>query len=262
MARTQNYGSRRSPRSLGQMRNKLHRILERLLLAIGVTLLVVFAAALFYRSIFSGVALAQFDQARAALIQEDAVPSVEAQGDEGVDVRLWSPMWIWDYRKGLIKKLDPPMAVLRLDRLRIRVPVFEGTGGLALNRGAGWIPGTARPGEAGDSNIGIAGHRDGFFRGFKDVAMGDAVQLSTPGVVSRYAVDSIEIVDPDQVGVLRPRGMASLTLVTCYPFYFIGEAPRRFIVHATLQQQVGVRESQGSSPYTRTVQFSAKERRR
>jgi sortase A len=222
------------------MRKKLHRILDRLLLAAGVTLLVVFAAALVYRSILSRVALAQFDQAQAALTQRGAEPNVEVQGHAGVEVRLWSRNRIGDYRKSLFMKIDPPLAVLRLDRLRIRVPVFAGTGDLVLNRGAGWITGTARPGAAGNSNIGIAGHRDGFFRAFKNIRVGDAIELLTTGLVSRYAVSSFEIVDPDKVEVLRPRGVPSLTLVTCYPFYFLGDAPKRFIVHATLKRQVGI----------------------
>jgi sortase A len=145
----------------------------------------------------------------------------------------------------LIKK-DSPLGVLRLDRLRIRVPAFEGTDELVLNRGAGWIAETARPGDAANSNIGIAGHRDGFFRAFKDIAIGDAIELATPGVVSLYEVGSTEIVAPEDVGVLRPRGVPSLTLVTCYPFYFIGDAPQRFIVHATLNRQLGIKKLQDS----------------
>jgi sortase A len=132
------------------------------------------------------------------------------------------------------------MAVLKIAKLKLRVPVFEGTSDLILNRGVGWIEGTAKPGDAGNGNIGMAGHRDGFFRGFKDIALGDEVELSTLGSVKLYAVDSTEIVDPENVGVLRPRGVPSLTLVTCYPFYFVGDAPQRFIVHATLKRQVQV----------------------
>jgi sortase A len=76
-------------------------------------------------------------------------------------------------------------------------------------------------------------HRDGFFRSVKDIAAGDEIELSTPGTASVYVGDSTEIVTPENVGVLRPRQAPSLTLVTCYPFNFIGNAPKRFIVHAT-----------------------------
>jgi sortase A len=126
------------------------------------------------------------------------------------------------------------MAVLRIARIGIVAPVVEGTDDLSLNRGVGWISGTARPGETG--NIGIAGHRDGFFRALKDVAAGDAIELDTFFGMKTYRVDQIEIVTPDDVRVLLPRASPSLTLVTCYPFYFMGDAPQRFIVHAALQK--------------------------
>jgi sortase A len=125
-----------------------------------------------------------------------------------------------------------------LAKFNLRVPVFEGTDELALNRGVGWIAGTARPGQNG--NIGIAGHRDGFFRRLKNIGTGDAIELSTDKSRGVYTVDQIEIVNPDNVGVLRPRGVPSLTLTTCYPFYFIGDAPQRFIVHAVLKQQTEI----------------------
>jgi sortase A len=74
--------------------------------------------------------------------------------------------------------------------------------------------------------------------------LGDAVELVTPGLVSSYAVSRVEIVDPENVGVLRPGDVPSLTLVTCYPFYFLGDAPKRFIVHALRTRQVEVRKFQ------------------
>jgi sortase A len=224
--------------SVDNLRSRLLQFAERSLLAIGVMLLVAVAAAHVHRWVFSQLALKEFDQAQAALTQADPKPAVEARGNEEVDFSLWSEKRIREYRQSLLTKKDAPLAVLRIEKLRIRVPVFEGTDDLVLNRGVGWISGTARPGETGNSNIGIAGHRDGFFRGFKDIAVGDTAELSTPGAVSLYAVDNIEIVNPDTASVLRPRGVPSLTLVTCYPFYFAGDAPRRFIVHASLIRQV------------------------
>jgi len=216
------------------MRNKLHLSAERLLLAAGITLLVVVAAALVHRWMYSHLALVEFDKAQAALAQQGSKNSMGAQAEEGVDFGLWSEKRVKEYKESLSTKKDMPLGVLRVDRLNIRVPVFEGTDDLVLNRGAGWIAGTARPGNAGNGNVGIAGHRDGFFRGLKDITVGDAVELATPGLLSLYTVDSVEIVKPDNVGVLRSRDKPSLTLVTCYPFYFVGNAPRRFIVHASL----------------------------
>ena len=83
---------------------------------------------------------------------------------------------------------------------------------------------------------GIAGHRDGFFRGLKDIVPGDVLELDSFGAHGTYTVDEIEIVEPKDGAVLRPRSKPSMTLVTCYPFYFVGSAPNRFIVHASLIQ--------------------------
>jgi sortase A len=232
--------------------SKLPRFLERVFLMVGLTLLVMAAGAMVHGSLSSRRALAQFDEAQAALTQtaakgDKAAPrSATAPGDaatageDKADFSVWSEKRIREYRASLLSVKDAPMAVLKIAKLKLRVPVFEGTSDLILNRGVGWIEGTAKPGDAGNGNIGMAGHRDGFFRGFKDIALGDEVELSTLGSVKLYAVDSTEIVDPENVGVLRPRGVPSLTLVTCYPFYFVGDAPQRFIVHATLKRQVQV----------------------
>jgi sortase A len=229
------------------MKNGVSRVAERLLLTAGLALLVAVAAALVYRSTSSHTALKEFDQSQKAWTQQKPPAAALTFSDGEVDVSLWSPKRVREYKESLLIKKDAPMGVLRLERLRIRVPIFEGTDELVLDRGAGWIAGTARPGAAGDSNIGIAGHRDGFFRGLKDIAIRDKIQVSTLGVESFYAVDSTELVTPEQVEVLRRRGVPSLTLVTCYPFYFIGDAPQRFIVHATLQQQVEAGKLHGGS---------------
>jgi sortase A len=224
-----------------KMRNRIHLCAERLLLAAGMALLAVVAVALIHRSLFSHLALVEFDDLQAARLQEEIKPGMGTRAGDFTDLSLWSKTRIREYRKSLFTRKDPPLAILRIDRLRIRVPVFEGTGGVVLNSGVGWISGTGRPGGAGNVNIGIAGHRDGFFRGFKDIGVGDAVELSTAGVVSTYRVDGIKIVSLDNVGVLQPRGVPSLTLVTCYPFHFLGDAPQRFIVNATLKRQVGTK---------------------
>lgn len=80
----------------------------------------------------------------------------------------------------------------------------------------------------------IAGHRDGFFRGLKDVAVGDKIELVTLLGTETFIIDRITIVEPTDVWVLRPRSRSSLTLITCYPFYFIGSAPQRYIVQASI----------------------------
>ena len=152
------------------------------------------------------------------------------------DFKLWDEHRVQGYKESVAARPDVPLAVLRISKIDLEVPVIDGTDDLTLNHAAGRIAGTARPGEMG--NIGIAGHRDGFFRGLKDVKVGDAIELKTLEGTKTYVVDRIQIVRPDDVGVLQPRPVPSLTLVTCYPFYFIGSAPERYIVTASLTREI------------------------
>ena len=99
-------------------------------------------------------------------------------------------------------------------------------------RDRGHVEGTALPGTAG--NIAVAAHRDGFFRGLKDIKIGDQIELTTLEGQQTFVVSKLDIVDPFQVSVLDPTDEPVLTLITCYPFYFVGSAPERFIVRATL----------------------------
>jgi sortase A len=119
---------------------------------------------------------------------------------------------------------------MEIPRLPLSVVVIEGTGATTLQRAAGHIPGTALPGESG--NIGIAGHRDTFFRPLKDLRINDEIRLTTLNGIFQYEVESITIVEPDNIGVLAPSAGNVLTLVSCYPFSFVGPAPKRWIVRA------------------------------
>jgi len=202
--------------------------------AIGLVLLAVYGGGLLYRVVSSSHALSEFDEAQALSEREDPEVLVDFHADEKIDFSWWYKNSVLAYGESLQEKKGAPLAVLRFGKLHLRVPVFEGTDPWTLNRGAGWIEGTARPGAEG--NIGIAGHRDGFFHGLKDAAKGDAIELATVTRTEVYTVDQIEIVDPSDVAVLQPRAAPSLTLVTCYPFYFVGQAPQRFIVHAALSE--------------------------
>jgi sortase A len=220
---------------------------QRLLLVAGLSLLATYALVLTYRSASSHAALSSFDQALSGEpepLSEDPAAS-PPPSHEPVDFKLWSEARIRKYEESLLLEKQLPLAVLSIAKIRLRAPVFEGTDELALNRGVGRISGTAEPGEGG--NIGIAGHRDGVFRGLKDIVLGDVVELTTLREKATYVVDEIEIVGPEDVGVLRPRGSPSLTLVTCFPFYFIGDAPKRFIVHAALKQSIVAKQAQWSS---------------
>lgn len=156
---------------------------------------------------------------------------------DGLDVsvaepntELWSAKRIADYRNNLKVDAGPPLALLTIEKLQIEVPVFNGADEFNLNRGVARIEGTARIDQVG--NLGIAGHRDGFFRQLKDMAVGDDISLRTPAGLISYRVSRIDIVDPSDISVLRPTAVSTLTLVTCYPFYFVGHAPKRFVVRA------------------------------
>lgn len=124
---------------------------------------------------------------------------------------------------GLIGRIGIP-------RLALSVIVMEGTSSKTLRRAAGHIAGTALPGQPG--NIGISGHRDTFFRPLRHIERNDLITLTTMSGEYRYRVLSTSVVGPDDVAVLEPGGNEILTLVTCYPFYFVGPAPNRFIVRA------------------------------
>ena len=114
----------------------------------------------------------------------------------------------------------------------LSVPVVDNFDPDSLTRGVGHIPGTANPGGLG--NLGLAGHRDTFFRPLRNVKIGMNIDISTAAGRFRYAIDSTEIVTPEEVRVLDIGPRPEMTLITCYPFNFVGAAPRRFIVHAHL----------------------------
>jgi sortase A len=119
---------------------------------------------------------------------------------------------------------------LQVRRLQLSVMIFEGDDAGILGLGAGHIPGTALP--HGSGNIGIAAHRDTYFRPLRAIHTNDVIALKTPAGTSRYTVTETEIVRPSAIDVLSRAPGRDLTLVTCYPFFFVGSAPERFIVHA------------------------------
>jgi sortase A len=125
---------------------------------------------------------------------------------------------------GLIGRIEIP-------RVGISAIVIEGTGGRVLRRGVGHIERSAFPGEPG--NVALAAHRDTYFRDLKDVAVGDLIRITTPDGAYAYRVDSILVVTPDRGDLLDDAGRPELTLVTCYPFYWVGPAPKRFVVRAS-----------------------------
>ncbi len=219
------------------------RHIERLLIASGLLLLGICGAAWVHRTFLHRASLRAFEEAAlaargtreaASAGPADGAPAthrshpVESPGSP--DVSLWSEQRIRAFKESLARSFAPPLAVLKIPKISLSVAVLEGTDDLTLNRGVGHIAGTPLPGQAG--NVGVAGHRDGFFRGLKDVHGGDRVELATTHGTLEYRVEKISIVEPSDVSVLDPAPGSVLTLVTCYPFYFVGDAPKRYVVRA------------------------------
>ncbi len=201
------------------MVNRFLKFLERACLVAGITLITLGVAVRVDGMVERQAAVAEFERVRSLIVDE-------------ADQVEWSPKRKAEYQKSLQQDAGETLAVLRIPALNIEVPIFDSTDEAALNRGSGHVTGTALPGEKG--NVGIAAHRDGFFRGLKDIEIGDEIELMTLGGRQIYRVSDLQIVDPLDVSVLEPIDSAVVTLITCYPFYYIGAAPDRFIVRATL----------------------------
>jgi sortase A len=157
-------------------------------------------------------------------------PNRELTWSGKVDMTLWSPARVKAYKAAMERETPPTLAILRIPRLELEVPVYDGTSDAVLDLAAGRIEDTALPGTAG--NVGIAAHRDGFFRVLKDIKEGDALVLDTPAATEQYRVEWIRITIPTDVSVIDPTPGSAVTLVGCYPFYHVGSAPQRFIVRA------------------------------
>ena len=182
---------------------------RRILMLTGVLALAYVALTLFNASLFQNAANHTLEQQILAEEQHTASPSrpVVKEGE-------------------VLGKIEIP-------RLGLSVAVLQGTTSKTLLLGVGHIEGTALPGEAG--NIGIAGHRDTYFRVLKDIRRNDEIQLQTASGVTRYEVDWIQITAPRDGYIVALTSESALTLVTCYPFYYVGAAPERFVVHAHRQ---------------------------
>jgi sortase A len=209
----------------GRIRTVL-RAVERSALALGMAAALIVVAAVGSRWV------AQGEARPLASYEAGAVPT---------DVQDWHPKRVRAWHDALRRLAPPSLATLRIARIGVNVTVLQGTDDWTLNRAVGHIDGTPTPGSAG--NVGLAGHRDGFFRPLKDIAIGDRIEILTAGRVDRYRVTKTWIVSPSDVWVLDPTETPALTLVTCYPFYFIGSAPKRFIVRAAREDVTATRLS-------------------
>lgn len=158
------------------------------------------------------------------------VPAKELKVDaDSSDKSLWSDSFIGHYEDALAKGGDSAIALLKIPNVDLEVAVFNGADKHNLNRGAARIASTGLIN--GENRIGIAGHRDGWFRPLKDIKIGDIIELETLTETRRYQINKTHIVTPSDIEVLQGDNN-TLVLVTCYPFYFVGSAPERFIVEA------------------------------
>lgn len=183
------------------LRSWLLQLFEWLLLGVGLGCLAMFA----------------YETVEARRFQAEQAAAFERQASRQLVTRRIQP-------GGLVGMLDVP-------RLELSTPVIEGDDMTTLKRAVGHLPDTPMPWDPGNSAI--AGHRDGLFRPLKDVKIGDEIRFRTTREELRYRVSQTTIVKPDDLSVLEPQADDStLTLITCYPFYYVGTAPKRFIVHA------------------------------
>jgi sortase A len=196
------------------------RFLQRLFLWLGVGALAYAGGTIAYAGIYQWYQSWMFEGARVSAIEQNlkqaaAAPNVmeTAIVEEAIDLR----------EGDLVGKLEIP-------RIGITVMVLQGIEENTLLVGAGHVPGTPPPGAPG--NVVIAAHRDTFFRKLKGIRPGDSIEVATVRQTYEYIVDSTEIVNPGDTQVMESRARPELTLITCYPFYFVGAAPKRFVVHA------------------------------
>lgn len=202
--------------------NSTRRVARLIFLVMGIVGIGIYCEAWLYRTAYQAYENWRFDHEtsdRPAPVptKRVALPAVLPDPDRGVP-------------KSPVSGTGWVVGRISIPRLNLSAIVEEGVDEATLSRAVGHIPGTALPGENG--NIGIAGHRDTFFRKLKDLEPNDEIDFTTHTGRYRYTVDSLTVVEPSDTSVLESKGKKILTIVTCFPFHYIGAAPRRFIVHA------------------------------
>ena len=218
-----------------KLRSISFRALEVASYSVGIVLTGFFSVQLAQGEVERQGAIAAFEEQAMLTLGDDSVPPATAVrfDDTGEpDMTLWAPGRIADYQASLSADLPPVLGVLEVPDIDLKVPVYQTASEMVMDRAAGVIDGMAYPHEGG--NIGISGHRDGYFRVLKDIEVGDSIVLQTLEGEKRFKVDEIHIVDKTDTQLLEDTRDQTVTLVTCYPFYFVGHAPQRFIVTASL----------------------------
>ena len=188
----------------------MRQIFAKLMLVFGLACLALFTYSYVSSTLYESAESRRFDQQRIEAAVSPAPPEPKARA----------------------RTLESGSTIGRLSvpRLAVKAMVAEGIGDATLDHAIGHIPGTALPGQSG--NVAVAGHRDTFFRSLKNLRRNDQIVFTTLNGTYRYSVDEMEIVEPSNVSVLAASQANTLTIVTCYPFRYIGPAPKRFIVKA------------------------------
>jgi sortase A len=201
-------------------RRRMIRWIERLLVLVGVLCLGYYAYVWSEARLYQRMEDKELDQ----ILTSAPRPSADTTGTSGTP--------------GTIEHHAPPaqgttLGRIEVPRLGVSAVIRVGSDARTLRLAVGYIPGTALPGELG--NVGLAGHRDTFFRKLRDINPDDEIVLTTPDGVFHYFVQRTNIVEPKDVWVLNQTNYPALTLVTCYPFVYVGSAPHRFIVRAAMR---------------------------
>ena len=222
------------------------RVGELLCYVMGILLTAFFVAQLAQGEVQRKGDMAQFQQLAQTQASDPIFSAINVESSSGADASsafdlvalgepdtsLWNAGRVADYKASMKAQLPEVLGILDLPSVGLKVPIYATNTALVMDRGTGIIDGMAYPHEEG--NIGISGHRDGYFRVLKDVKIGDTVVLQTLKGPKNFSVTAIDIVDRADETLLRDTDEQSVTLVTCYPFYFVGHAPKRYIVTASL----------------------------
>lgn len=216
------------------------KLLEYCFWGLGTGLLITYLASTLWAQYGSRSALIAFEASRAGIAVAAPLDGDEPRLHAGLDHAPpdqsgWSAERIRQYAQSRLDVPLTPEAVIRIPSLGLEVPVFPGETEANMTRGAGRITGSPRFGEPG--NVSVSSHRDGFFRKLEDLRVGDEIVVDTRAATYRYVVEEIRITEPADTVVLWPGEVPELTLVTCYPFNFIGRAPQRYVVRAELRKE-------------------------
>lgn len=225
-------------------RGKTLRWVERLLILVGIVCLGYFVYTYAEASLYQAFEDRELDK----ILNDAAVTGTSGTARDDVAPALQTASRRTFAPGGTVGRIEIP-------RLGVSAVIRAGSDARTLRLAVGYIPGTALPGDQG--NFGLAGHRDTFFRKLRDINPDDEIRIVTTNGVFRYSVERTSIVMPQDVSVLDQTNYPALTLVTCYPFNYIGSAPKRFIVRAALRTTEPPAAATISQPATRIAKRAA-----